>query len=60
MFQTNEKILCIPNKKAKADYYENLDLGNITHSRIFWNKVKALLSGDVENKNSIILDFALK
>ena len=47
-------------KKAKADYYENLDLGNITHARIFWNKVKPLLSGDVENKNSIILDFALK
>ena len=47
-------------KKAKPNYYETLDLGNITYSKIFWNKIKPLLSGDVANSNNIILAFGLK
>ena len=47
-------------KKAKPNYYETLDLGNITYSKIFWNTIKPLVSGDVANSNNIILAFGLK
>ena len=43
-------------KKAKLNYYENLDLNDINDSKRFWATVKPLFSNKIKSADSIFLD----
>ena len=42
-------------RKAKRDYYENLQLGKVNDSKKFWNTVKPVFRNKVTTKNNITL-----
>ena len=42
-------------KKAKKEYYENIDISNLTNSNLFWKKVKPIFGSKIKSKNSITL-----
>ena len=42
-------------KKAKKEYYENLDLHNVTDTRRFWKTVKPVFGNKVKACNTISL-----
>ena len=42
-------------KKAKKDYYENIDISNLTDSNKFWKTVKPIFGSKIKPKNSITL-----
>ena len=42
-------------KKAKSDYYENIDISNLTNSNKFQNTVKSIFGSKIKSKNSITL-----
>ena len=51
-----QRNLCVTLlRKAKRDYYENLDLGNVNDSKKFWNTVKPVFGNKVTARNSITL-----
>ena len=43
-------------KKAKQNYYENLDLKDINDNKKFWATVKPLLSNKIKSAENIFLD----
>ena len=43
-------------KKAKRNYYENLDLNDINDNKKFWATVKPLFSNKIKSADSIFLD----
>ena len=51
-----QRNLCVTLlRKAKRDYYENLDLGNVSDSKKFWNTVKPVFGNKVTTRNKITL-----
>ena len=42
-------------RKAKRDYYENLELGKVNDSKKFWNAVKPIFRNKVTTRNNITL-----
>ena len=42
-------------RKAKRDYYENLELGKVNDSKKFWNAVKPIFGNKVTTRNNITL-----
>ena len=42
-------------KKAKKDYYENIDISNLTDSNKFWKTVKLTFGSKTKSKNRITL-----
>ena len=42
-------------KKAKKDYYENIDISNLTDSNEFWKTVRSIFRCNIKSKNSITL-----
>ena len=42
-------------KKAKKDYYENIDVSNLTDSNKFWKTVKPIFGSKIKSRNSITL-----
>ena len=42
-------------KKAKKDYYENIDISNLTDSNKFWKTVKTTFGSKIKSKNRITL-----
>ena len=42
-------------RKAKFDYYQNINLGNLTDNRKFWKTVKPIFSDKVQVKSSLTL-----
>ena len=52
-----QRNLCVTLlRKAKRDYYENLDLGNVSDSKKFWNTVKPVFGNKVTNKEQNYFD----
>ena len=43
-------------KKAKRNYYENLDLNDINDNKKFWATVKPLFSNKIKSAENIFLD----
>ena len=43
-------------KKAKPNYYKNLDLNDINNSKKFWATVKPLFSNKIKSADNIFLD----
>ena len=39
-------------RKAKRDYYENLELGKVSNSKKFWNTVKLVFGNEVTTRNN--------
>ena len=51
-----QRNLCVTLlRKAKRDYYENLDLGKVDESKKFWNTVKLVFGNIVTTRNNITL-----
>ena len=51
-----QRNLCVTLlRKAKRDYYENLDLGKVDESKKFWNTVKLVFGNIVTARNNITL-----
>ena len=42
-------------RKAKRDYYENLELGKVNDSKKFWNAVKPIFGNKVTTRGNITL-----
>ena len=42
-------------KKAKKDYYENIDISNLTDSNKFWMTVKPIFGSKIKSRNTITL-----
>ena len=42
-------------RRTKSDYYRNLDLGDVTDNRKFWNTVKPVFSNEERTTSSITL-----
>ena len=42
-------------KKAKKDYYENIDTSNLTDSNKFWKTMKPIFGSKIKSKSSITL-----
>ena len=42
-------------KKSGKDYYENIDMSNLTDSNKFWKTVKPIFYGKIKSENSITL-----
>ena len=40
-------------KKAKKDYYENIDISNVTDSNKFWNTLRPIFGSKIKSENSI-------
>ena len=52
-----QRNLCVTLlRKAKRDYYENLDLGKVSDSKKFWNTVKLVFGNKVTTRNKITLN----
>ena len=46
----NQRNICVSlTRKAKGNYYENLDLNNICDNRIFWATVKSPFSNKIKS-----------
>ena len=43
-------------KKTKTDYFNNIDVKNITDNKRFWNAVKPFFKGKSKTCNNIILN----
>ena len=51
-----QRNLCVTSfRKAKRDYYENLELGKVNDSKKFWDTVKPVFRSKVTTKNNITL-----
>ena len=51
-----QRNLCVTLlRKAKRDYYKNLDLGKVDESKKFWNTVKLVFGNIVTARNNITL-----
>ena len=51
-----QRNLCVTLlRKAKRDYYENLELGKVNDSKKFWNTVKPVFGNNVTTRNNITL-----
>ena len=51
-----QRNLCVTLlRKAKRDYYENLELGKVSDSKKFWNTVKSVFGNEVTARNNITL-----
>ena len=51
-----QRNLCVTLfRKAKRDYYENLELGKVNDSKKFWNTVKPVFRNKVTTRNNITL-----
>ena len=51
-----QRNLCVTLlRKAKRDYYENLELGKVNDSKKFWNAVKPIFGNKVTTRNNITL-----
>ena len=51
-----QRNLCVTLlRKAKRDYYENLELGKVSDSKKFWNTVKPVFGNEVTARNNITL-----
>ena len=51
-----QRNLCVTLlRKARRDYYENLDLGKVNDSKKFWNAVKPIFGNKVTTRNNITL-----
>ena len=51
-----QRNLCVTLlRKAKRDYYENLELGKVNDSKKFWNTVKPFFGNKVTTRNNITL-----
>ena len=42
-------------KKAKKDYYENIDISNLTDSDKFWRTMRPIFGSKIKSKYSITL-----
>ena len=52
-----QRIICVSLvKKAKRNYYENLDLNDINDNKKFWVTVKPLFSNKIKSADNIFLD----
>ena len=51
-----QRNLCVTLlRKAKRDYYENLELGKVNDSKKFWNTVKPVFGNKVTTRSNITL-----
>ena len=51
---TKKRNICVYLlQKPKKDYYENIDVSNLTDSKKFWKTVKQIFSSKLKSKNSI-------
>ena len=52
-----QRNICVSlTKKAKRNYYENLDLKDINDNKRFWATVKPLFSNTIKSAENIYLD----
>ena len=54
-FKIQRNLLVTLLRKAKRDYYENLELGKVSDSKKFWNTVKPVFGNEVTARNNITL-----
>ena len=51
-----QRNLCVTLlRKARRDYYENLELGKVNDSKKFWNTVNPVFGNKVTTRNNITL-----
>ena len=48
--RTEEMFVFIYLKKAKKDYYQNIDISNLTDSNKFWKTVKPILVSKIKSR----------
>ena len=44
------------NKRAKREYYENLDMNSINDNKSFWKKLKPLFSNSMVNEKIVLIE----
>ena len=54
-YKTQRNVCVYLLKKAKKNYYENIDISNLTDSNEFWKTVKPIFRCNIKSKNSITL-----
>ena len=56
LYKKQRNVCVFLLKKAKKEYYENLDLQNVTDTKRFWKTVKSVFGNKVKtcNTNSLI------
>ena len=42
-------------KKAKKDYYDNIDVSSLTDSNKFWKMVKPIFDSKIKSRNKITI-----
>ena len=54
-FKMQRKLCATLLRKARRDYYQNLELGKVNDSKEFWNTVKPVVRNKVTTRNNITL-----
>ena len=54
-FKIHRNLCVILLRKARRNYYENLELGSINDSKKFWNAVKPVFGNKVTTRSNITL-----
>ena len=55
LYKKQRNVCVFLLKKAKKEYYENLDLHNVTDTKRFWKTVKPVFEKQSQNMNTISL-----